>query len=313
MKVDRHPITDRAAWLALRQQDVTASVAGAVLGAHAYTTAFELWALKSGLLAEDPEETPAMRRGRLLEDDALQVLAEERPDWQVIPANDAYLRAPALRVGCTPDAYAIDPTRAGRGVIQVKTASDMVFRRSWRDEDGAVTPPLWIAVQAIVEAKLAGAQWAAVAVLVVGHGLDLHVLDIPLHEGIWHRLVGEVRLFWERVAAGTAPAADYARDGDTIAALWPPDADGEALDWSADNRAAALIDEREEVAAAAREAAERKRALDAELVEKLAGATRARLADGREVTRTFQTRGEHVVRASTFPVIRIRKPKRTAA
>lgn len=313
MRVDHHPITDRAAWLALRQQDVTASVAGAVLGAHAYTTAFELWALKSGLIAEDPEETPAMRRGRLLEDDALQVLAEERSDWQVIPANDFYLRAPALRIGCTPDAYAIDPARSGRGVIQVKTASDMVFRRSWRDEDGAVTPPLWIAVQAIVEAKLSGAQWAAVAVLVVGHGLDLHVLDIPLHDGIWNRLVDEVRLFWHGVATGQAPAADYARDGDTIAALWPPDADGEALDWSADNRAAALIDEREEVAAAAREAAERKKALDAELVEKLAGATRARLADGREVTRTFQTRAEHVVRASTFPVIRTRKPKRTAA
>jgi predicted phage-related endonuclease len=313
MQITRTPITDRDSWLALRRQDVTASVAGAVLGVHEYTTAFELWALKSGLLSEDPTETPAMRRGRLLEDDALQILAEERPDWRIEAANDAYLRAPALRIGCTPDAYAVDPTRAGRGVVQVKTTSDMVFRKKWRDEDGTVNLPLWIAVQANVEARLSGASWACVALLVVGHGLELHVIDIPLHAGIWARLVDEVAAFWGRVERGEPPAADYARDGETIGDLWPPDEGIAPLDWSTDNRAPALLDEREEIAARAKADKDRRAEIDAEITEKLAGATCARLADGREITRTITRRGEYLAKATTFPVLRIRAPRKAKA
>ncbi|BAQ44362.1 YqaJ viral recombinase family protein [Methylobacterium aquaticum] len=313
MKVERHPITTRDAWLGLRAQDVTASVAGALLGVHEYTTPLALWALKSGLVTEDPEETPAMRRGRLLEPIALQLLAEERPDWRVIPANDVYLRAPGLRIGCTPDAYAVDPARPGRGVVQVKTTSDLVFRSKWLDESRVLQPPLWIAVQAIVEARLAGESWAVIALLVVGHGIELHVIEIPLHDGIWTRLVDETRLFWARVAAGEAPAAHYTQDGGTLNALWPPDANGPVLDLSASNRAPVLVDEHLALADAIREAEARKKAINAELTELLAGAPVGRLADGREITRTMQTRAEHVVRASTFPVLRIRYPKRNAA
>ncbi len=313
MEITRTPITDRDMWLLLRKQDVTASVAGAVLGAHEYTTCFELWALKSGLLAEDPTETPAMRRGRLLEDDALEILAEERPEWRVEPANDVYLRAPALRIGATPDAYAVDPARAGRGVVQVKTTSDMIFRQKWKGEDGAINLPVWIAVQAIVEAKLTGATWACVALLVVGHGLDLHVIDIPLHAGIWARLVDEVAEFWGRVERNEPPAADYARDGDTIADLWPPDEMAQPLDWSADNRAPALLDEMDEAKARVKADETRLSEIKAELAEKLAGATCARLADGREITRTITRRGEYLAKATTFAVLRVRAPRKAKA
>jgi len=313
MQIDRIPISDRASWLALRQQDVTASVAGAVLGAHEYTTAFELWALKSGLLSEDPTETPAMRRGRLLEDDALQMLAEERPTWTVEPANDVYLRAPALRIGATPDAYAVDPTRPGSGIVQVKTVSDMIFRQKWKDEDGAINLPVWIAVQAIVEAKLTGASWACVALLVVGHGLDIHVIDVPLHAGIWDRIVAETDLFWGRVERGEPPAADYARDGETISDLWPPDGRAEALDLSEDNRLPAILDERDELNARVKADQKRLDEIKAEIVEKLGGAPLARLGDGREITRTMQSRAEFTVKANTFPVLRIRAPKKAKA
>ncbi|MCP1550659.1 MULTISPECIES: YqaJ viral recombinase family protein [Methylorubrum] len=313
MKIERIPYTTREAWFAARQQDVTASVAGALLGVHEHTTAFSLWALKSGLLAEDPTESKPARRGRLLEDDALQVLVEDRPTWTVTAGGNEYLRAPALRIGATPDAYAVDPDRPGRGIVQVKTTSDFVFRKKWRDEAGDLVLPLWIACQAIVEAKLTGASWASVALLVVGHGLDLHVIDVPLHEGIWHRLVGEAKLFWERVASGEAPAADYARDGETIADLWPPDAAAEPLDLSADNLLPALLDEREAINARVKSDEKRLAEIKAEITAKLAGATAAQLADGRVITRTLQSRAEHTVKASTFPVLRVRAPRKAAA
>ena len=313
MKIDRISFTTREAWLTARAQDVTASTAGALLGEHEYMTAFELWALKSGLLAEDPTETPAMRRGRLLEDDALQMLAEDRPTWRVEAGGGDYLRAPAVRIGATPDAYATDPERAGRGVVQVKTTSDLIFRRKWKDEDGGLRLPIWIAVQAIVEAKLTGATWACVALLVVGQGLDLHVIDIPLHAGIWDRLLEEAAAFWARVERNEPPAADYARDGDTIAELWPPDAAGEPADLTGDNRLPELVDEREAIAARTKADKERRAAIDAEIVEKLAGATVGRLADGREITRTIQSRGAFTMKATSFPVIRIRNVRKAAA
>lgn len=307
MIVDRIPIADRASWLALRQQDVTASVAGALLGVHQYTTGFELWALKSGAISEDPTESAPMRRGRLLEPIALQILAEDRPTWKVEPANDVYLRAPLHRIGATPDAFAVDPERPGRGVVQVKTTSDMVYRLKWKDpETGAPTLPLWIAVQAIVEAKLTGSSWACVALLVVGIGLELHVIDIPLHDGIWTRLVAEVETFWKRVETGDAPPADYTRDGETIAELWPPDEGLEPLDWTGDNLAPALVDERVRVSAEVKAGEERLAAIKAELTEKLAGATRARLADGRVIVRTMQKRGAFAVKATEFPVLKVK-------
>ena len=65
--IELHDASNRTVWLERRKQDITASVAGALFGVHEYTTCFELWALKSGRLNRDPEETPQMRRGRLLE------------------------------------------------------------------------------------------------------------------------------------------------------------------------------------------------------------------------------------------------------
>ncbi|WP_430912872.1 hypothetical protein [Methylobacterium sp. sgz302541] len=194
----------------------------------------------------------------------------------------------------------------------MKTTSDLVFRKKWKDEAGAINLPVWIAVQAIVEARLTGASWACVAVLVVGHGLDIHVIDIPLHAGIWDRLVEETAAFWERVATGEPPAADYARDGDTIADLWPPDADVEALDLSADNRMPALLDERAEIKERVKAEEKRLDEIKAEIVEKLGGATLARLGDGREVVRAIQRRAEFTVKASSFPVLRIRQPRKAA-
>jgi predicted phage-related endonuclease len=46
-----HPATDEE-WLGLRREDVTASQAAALLGAHPYTTAYQMWADKTGRSSE---------------------------------------------------------------------------------------------------------------------------------------------------------------------------------------------------------------------------------------------------------------------
>ncbi len=183
MTVEVHEITSHPEWLAMRRQDVTASVVGALLGVHEYQTRYGLFALKHGDIEEDIETTGPMMRGVLLEPVALKLLQIEKPDWKLewngTPGiiSGRYYRDPDRRLGATPDCFATDPDR-GRGIVQIKTTIAPTFRKSWfqqdhggEDDDGSppvAAPPLWVATQAILEANLTGVQWANVAVLVVG-------------------------------------------------------------------------------------------------------------------------------------------------
>jgi hypothetical protein len=64
--IERHPITDKASWLELRKRDVTGSHLAALVGAHEYKTALELWHHHIGSVPLSNDETPAMERGALL-------------------------------------------------------------------------------------------------------------------------------------------------------------------------------------------------------------------------------------------------------
>ena len=306
--VDVIPITSREQWLAMRRQDVTASTVGALLGVSDYVTAYGLWALKSGRIEEDPEDNPAMKRGRLLEPVALQLLAEERPTWS-IEAPGVYLRDPAVRLGATPDAYATRPDIAGRGVVQVKTTTESVFRAKWLDPDTReVVPPLWIVAQAIVEAHLSGASWACVACLVVGFGLDLHIVDVPIHHGLIDRIEDEVREFWRRVAETDPPPADYARDGAIVAGLFADD-DGSEVDLSDDERISEIVAERARLKAIEAEgnAAEKARKpIDAEIVHRLGNATRARIAGGGIVEAKAVKRSGFTVAPTSYRTVKVK-------
>ncbi|MCV0395430.1 MAG: YqaJ viral recombinase family protein [Rhizobiaceae bacterium] len=218
-----HP-ADRDAWLAARRQDVTASVAGCLLGVHPYTTAYGLWAEKSGRIPSDDQDNAILRRGRLLEPVVVEMLREDYPEWTIEYHRDnAYWRDTADRIGATPDAFGTRPDAFGQGILQIKTVAEDKFRREWLDPDtGEVILPLWIAVQAIVEATLTGSAWASVAILVWGRGIELVVEDVPLDAGarVMARLRREVREFWRKVEAGEEPPIDWHHDGAAVLAVW---------------------------------------------------------------------------------------------
>lgn len=304
--IERIPISSREQWLALRRQDVTASVVGCLLGVHEYQTPYGLWALKTGAIAEDPEETGPMRRGRLLEPVAIAMLREERPAWQVEQPG-VYLRDIQSRLGATPDAFAVDPERPGFGIVQVKTVEPGVFRRKWRDEDGEVTPPLWIAVQAIVEAHLAGAQWAAVAAMTVGFGVDMHVVPVPIHAGVVERIYAAVADFWRMVADGRALDPDYGRDLRLVEALFA--GRDEITDLSADNALPALADEREALSAAKSATEDRLKEIKAEFLVKLGGAEAGRIADGRLIAAKRVERKGYEVKPSSYINVTVKKAR----
>ena len=289
--VERISPADRSEWLAIRGRDITASVVGALFGAHEYVTLYELWALKSGRLRRSSAETPAMQRGRLLEPVAVQLLREQRPGWTLHhnAAENIYWRDPQARLGATPDVLAEAPGR-GTGVVQIKSVEAGTFRRKWLDDAGEPEAPLWIALQASLEAYLTGAQWAAVAPLVIGHGLEMPLIDVPLVEGVTEAIEERAAEFWRMVEEGRAPEPDYSRDGAIIDRLYAQ-GDGEhEVDLSADNRIPTLLAERADALAARRDADARISEIDAEVKAKMGTAEVAHIGDGRRITWATQRR-----------------------
>ncbi|MBN9073981.1 MAG: YqaJ viral recombinase family protein [Rhizobiales bacterium] len=243
-------------WLALRRPAVTASVAGCLLGVHPWDTPFSLWAIKSGRAADSDIDNAVLRRGRLLEPVIFQMLREDRPDWTVeYPLGNRFFLDREARIGATPDSFATRPDVFGQGTVQGKTIARSDFEGKWIDaETGEVVLPLWIAIQAIVEATLTGCTWAAVAVLIIDQRrLDLEVIDVPLNTRVMHRLRREVREFWRMVEAGEEPPIDWNRDGAAVAEVYrdsmPDRKDLTAAD-GLDDLAGYFVDVRERHAAA---------------------------------------------------------------
>ena len=309
-KIETFDVTDRATWLARREKDVTASVVGALLGVHEYQTQFGLYMLKSGATQEDPEETAAMKRGRLLEPVAIELLREMRPEWNVRRCTQ-YFRDPAARIGATPDAFADDPD-LGPGIIQIKTVEPSVFRRKWRTEDGAFEPPLWIVVQAIVEAHLTGAKWAAVAPMRVSFGIDIEPFMVPIHAGLIERIYAEVAKFWRRIEDGNPPPIDYAQDGALVARLYAQD-DGSIVELAGDNMLPALRDEDAKLAAEIKAADERRKAIKTELLAKM-GEASVLMLDGEEfATAKTVSRKAYSVAASSYRRVQFKTARGAAA
>jgi YqaJ-like viral recombinase domain len=304
------PLGGREHWLALRDQDVTASVAGGLFGIHEFRTPWQLWARKCGFMLDTETESAAMRRGRLLEPVALHLLGEEhcatddRLGW-LIDKGRTYYRDPVARIGCTPDGYAVDPEREGFGIVQIKSVEQSVFRRKWRNDIGEIEPPLWIALQALIEAELTGASWACVAALIVGYGLDLHVVDVPLNPGVITRLRERVAEFWRCVEAKEPPPMDYERDGEMLLALHPVD-DGSTIDLTGWNRAAEITIDDAKAAAAIKDAKARRDAIKAELLDKMGKASTAMINGKVWATAKTVMRKAYTVQATSYRDVRIK-------
>lgn len=303
------PCAGDALWHAARARDVTASVAGALLGVHEWETPFSLFMAKKGQ-AQEQEETEPMRRGRLLEPVAVQVLRERHPDWMIrhnSGAGRVYYRDPLARMGATPDVIADCPER-GRGVVQIKSVESSVFHRKWKVE-GEVEPPTWIAIQAIIEASLTGAQWASVAPIVVGHGVDVPEIEIPIHFGVMTRLRRAVEEFWDRIERDDPYPPDYARDGALIADIYADD-NGDEIDLSGNARIVEIMCARDELKkreADGADAAKQRKIYDAEIIHLLGNAARGRLADGRLIEAKTVRRAGYEVAPSSYRTVRIKR------
>ena len=300
--IERLRITSRDDWHAMRAKDVTASAISALVGAHDYETEYGLWAIKSGKVLPDQEETAAMERGTLLEPVAVELLKKRYPDWKFLYPVAAYYRDPEFRIGATPDLFAVRPDRPGFGNIQIKSVDGGIFRTKWRADGENVDPPIGAVIQSNAESSLTGASWSAVASLVVGFGLDLHLVEFEIHAKIMAKLRAASLKLWTRVEDNDPPPADFARDAATIAALYPEADEGKTIDLRGSNRARDLVETREVLKrdeALGTAAVKARKVVDAEILSMLGDAAYGDLGDGRIISaKTIKRRGYEVAPSS---------------
>jgi predicted phage-related endonuclease len=225
----------------------------------------------------------------------------QHPEWKIVKASH-YYRDPQARIGATPD-YFIDGDPRGFGVLQCKTVSSSMFRKSWADDQ----PPFWIALQTQTEIMMTEAAFGIIGVLVVGDYVwRLHEYEVPRHEGAQDRIRKAVAEFWTSFDLELRPTPDYTRDRALIDAIYPNDKPGISIDLRGDNRILELLDEIEQAdddEAAAKAKGDKAKA---EIKEKMGDAATA-LVRGWRVTWKTEEREPYYVPGKSRRVFRSRR------
>jgi predicted phage-related endonuclease len=305
-QIERHDITSPEQWQALRRQDVTASIVGALFGLHPYQTPAGLWAEKTGM--EMPRrDNVEMRRGRLLEGAVAQAVKEAFPRFSIVKARE-YVRDPEVRLGATPDFYLIDEHRGidRIGIMQAKTVNQWEFERSWTDR-----PPMWIVLQALTEMLLLDVAWGYVACLIVdGYNFELKMYEITRHPAAEERIIEAVKDFWRKVAAGAEPTIDYERDGGLIDLMHRQPYLGATADLRGDNAIIELLDRHINLTAFIKDARTELDTIDAEIKHKL-GDNEIGLVEGYKLTWKLQHQSGYSVAPRDQRVLRISQQQRS--
>jgi predicted phage-related endonuclease len=315
--IERHQIVDREQWLELRRADLTASDIGIVCGEGAYASQAELYAEKKQL-RPPLVDSGVLRRGRWGEASCFEALLDENPGWEIRRAK-LYLRDPELRLGCTPDGFAIAPEREGVGVVQAKTVSRYIFRHTWMhdpDDDlkyGDADPPEGYRLQTLTEMMLADAAWGVLAVLINSEfDWSFRLFDVERDDEIEDRIKYNVLKFWhDYLDPGIMPPFDPQRDERLVKLLYPKDT-GTTIDLTRDNRALALVEDLVFKKAGRKRLDVEIEGIETELKGKIGDNSFATLADGRRLSWRVQNRKGFTVAPSHPRVFRVLQPKKGA-
>ena len=308
--VERHQVTDRESWLKMRATDVTASDVASICGVGRRSP-MAVWAEKKGLTSQQAD-SGILRRGRWLEPAIWEAIKDTNPTWQLRAAK-IYLRSPSLRLGATPDALAVDPSREGLVLIQGKIVSQPVFERDWVVDNTGADPvvPLGYQLQTLTETMLVEAAYGlkhtihpVLAALVLGtFDAELYLLPVRRHTDAEQKILQTVRKFWADSDAGLEPVVSQSSDHDVVKALYPTD-NGATVDLTGDNEIPGLMDERKILTEEIKERDDRKKLVEAAVKAKIGPASFAMIAGGRKLSLTLTKRDGYMVQPTEFRTLR---------
>jgi predicted phage-related endonuclease len=259
---------ERKSWLENRKKYIGGSDVASLfeaelsaVGEKPYLSYFRLWHEKAGNIEpENIEHNSNVKAGRFLERGLIDWLAHET--GLKVEAANTHLKDDATRLAGTPDGFIYCPTR-GKGVAEFKVLSQAVFK----DLEGEM--PLKHELQLQQYMGLSGLKWGCFGVLVTSSfGQMLVPVFRDFRPSVYAKIEAASLRFWDSIAKGEAPKADFLNDSDDVIALYQDD-NGETLDLTQDNRIFALAAEYAAAALAEKEAKALKAAAKAEVLEKI--------------------------------------------
>jgi predicted phage-related endonuclease len=257
----KHDLTDEDR--RFRAQHVGASEVSALFGCNPWVTHFELWHRKAGnIAAPDLSANERVEWGMRLEP-VIIAGAADRWGYEVETGADRVSNGEGL--GGHPDVRAICPER-GPGILEVKCV-DWLVVKEWGEE-----PPLHYLLQGNTYAGLTASRWFDLVVLVGGN--ELRRFQYEYRPKLFAEAEKRTAEFWASIAAGTPPPADYAKDKDAIAALYPKQT-AAVVNLEGDNLAASAAAEYLAAKELVKAAEARVEAAEAELRDKLGDAAEA--------------------------------------
>ena len=215
------PYGSREEWLGIRKNYIGGSDAGAIIGVNPYSSAFAVWAEKTGQVPEFEGNT-ATKVGTYLEDLVARLFMEET-EKKVQRMNFTIVN-PAYPWACAN----IDREIIGEdAILEIKTTSSFDNMKMLRNGE---YPDMWYA-QMTHYLAVTGAQKAYLAVL-LGNS-DFKVFELERDENEIKALMDAEREFWNTyvLPKKTPPVDGHSATSDTIKKLFRTDS-GDDVDLS---------------------------------------------------------------------------------
>lgn len=112
-------------WHDLRMKGITGTDVGAILGVSPFSSAYKIWAIKTGQITDNIKQNQAMRLGQLLEPALLQLFKEEHPEMQVYEVG-TYAHEDYPFMIANPDGLAVEGDKLW--IVEIKTS-----RKYWEE------------------------------------------------------------------------------------------------------------------------------------------------------------------------------------
>ena len=295
---------DRSDWLAMRRLDVTSTESAALFGLSPYLTAFELYQRKVGALTDEIEQSGRMTWGLRLQD-AIALGVAQDLGLRVRRINSYWRHDDeATRMGSSFDFEIIDHP-SGPGLMEIKNVDFIVYRDEWLADEA----PPHIEVQVQHQLEVANRDWALIVAMVGGN--TVKTIRVERDRAMGAQITAAIRAFWQRVDAKTPPAPDYAKDAETIRALFK-DGSGAPLNAKGNNYLQALVGAYDKAREDEKDAAARKKAAQAEILTMIGNAEKV-LGDGWSISAKTINKGEYVVKPTSYRDFRLTMKSTAAA
>lgn len=246
-------------WLADREKDITSTDSSALYGLSPYTTAWELWHTKRGLLESGFQDNERAQIGRMIEDVIAKLYAERTGNQ--IRRKKAYMRISELRMGSSFDYEIVNHAR-GPGLLECKNVDYLVWRDQWHK--GEQIPP-HIEIQAQHEMHVANRDWLDLAILVGGN--QLNIVPVDRNQKIGAALEKKITSFWN---SQEPPEPDYEKDADAIRRYY---SDGSGAPLSIDDDS--LIEQYSNIAGEISALDKRKKSISSQILMEISNASMA--------------------------------------